>query len=455
MISGIINQYEQLITEVNMTSKAQMLHPGIDPKYNWVLQGLNAPPANTPPPITRGPLATQTTAVKTTTAATPIIQEISHLYQPSLAETIRTIAGATLGYAFFNSTLGTVAGAVGGYFLPYIATKLSQLTQTQPVKTLQPADREMRVRTGATKIQSKLATALRRANDQMSKECDKTFQYQSDNNTLPNKVKAGKVGQYSVGLCHAQGRRPTMEDEHLAAEFRVDIQGKIYTIPLFGVFDGHGGNFVSRFVATHLQAELSAALKKYNPNGLTDEGIWNALKMACVSLDKQIDPILKAQGSTGTFAMILDGKIWTANVGDSRTIIDNGGTPVQLTEDAKPDDPNYAKGIGNRNGVVIDGLPPRVNGILAVARAFGDHGLNGAVSARPKITALPLRNIRPGSHLVLCCDGVWDVASTRQVARAVHLHSYQTPEVLAKNIVYSAFAAGSTDNLSAMVIRLP
>ncbi|OGN58689.1 MAG: hypothetical protein A3C42_01330 [Chlamydiae bacterium RIFCSPHIGHO2_02_FULL_45_9] len=51
-------------------------------------------------------------------------------------------------------------------------------------------------------------------------------------------------------------------------------------------------------------------------------------------------------GTTATVAMILDGKLWTANVGDSRTILDNG---IQLSEDAKPTDTHYRKGIENQD----------------------------------------------------------------------------------------------------------
>ncbi|HEY5260344.1 MAG TPA: PP2C family protein-serine/threonine phosphatase, partial [Rhabdochlamydiaceae bacterium] len=264
----------------------------------------------------------------------------------------------------------------------------------------------------------------------------------------------GRVGPYETGVFHAKGLRPTMEDEHVTASFTLDIQGKKYPIQLFGICDGHGGPDVSKFVKQHLASELSAALKEHNPNGLTDEGIWNAIKMACVSLDKKIPSNWAGQGSTGTFAMILDEKLWTGNVGDSRTVLDRAGTPVQLSEDAKPDDAAYEKGILNRDGVVVDGLPPRVNGILAVARAFGDHGLNGAVSARPKITMVPLKAIPKDSHLVLCCDGVWDIGSTAQVVKAVRANRNESPATLARNIVYSSLRAGSTDNLSAMVVKL-
>ncbi|MBS0626798.1 MAG: protein serine/threonine phosphatase 2C family protein, partial [Verrucomicrobia bacterium] len=151
-------------------------------------------------------------------------------------------------------------------------------------------------------------------------------------------------------------------------------------------------------------------------------------------------------GTTATVAMILDGKVWIANVGDSRTILDNG---IQLSEDAKPTDPRYQKGIENRGDKVFLG---RINGCLAVARAIGDHDV-GTINPRPKITVYPLSKVLKGGHLILACDGVYNVSSTRQVAAAVWNHKNLSVKELAKNIVYSAYIAGSEDNLSVLLVK--
>ena len=96
----------------------------------------------------------------------------------------------------------------------------------------------------------------------------------------------------------------------------------------------------------------------------------------------------------------------------------------------------------------------RVNGDLAVARSVGDHRLKGAISARPKVTVIPLAQIRPESYLVKTCDGVYDVASSRQIGRGVRDDADAAPEIKARKIVNSVFQAESSDNLSAMVVRV-
>jgi protein phosphatase 1L len=322
---------------------------------------------------------------------------------------------------------------------------------------LSPTQREERL-CATEMIQGRIARQLQHSLQQMAQEPVKPFQYFN----APSDWSAHEemVGGLRMGVSHAQGRRSSMEDEHLAVSFNLTIAGRNYPIQLFGIFDGHGGPMAARFVRDNLQRKLQEALIEYNQRGLNDAGIWKALKMTCVRLNRDFKnahgQIADRQGTTATIAMILDHKVWTANVGDARTVLDNHGIPVQLTEDAKPSDARYKRGIEQRGGCVVDGAGNvlRVNGVLAVARAIGDHGLNGAVSARPKITVKPLSEIQRGSHLILCCDGIYDVSRTVDVVAAAHRHIALAPGILARNIVYSAYQAGSEDNLSALVVKI-
>lgn len=95
----------------------------------------------------------------------------------------------------------------------------------------------------------------------------------------------------------------------------------------------------------------------------------------------------------------------------------------------------------------------RVGGNLSLARALGDYNVKG-INPRPKITMRLLSEIPEKSRLILACDGIYDVSSTRQVATAVKAHKDCSAAELAKNIVYSAYQAGSKDNLTALVVKL-
>src|SRR5579862_419731 len=282
-------------------------------------------------------------------------------------------------------------------------------------------------------------------------------------------TETGVVGGYPVGITHFQGDRPTMEDEHIATHFQVTIAGKIYPVSLFGIFDGHNGDQAAKYVKKHLQRKLTEALQRHNPKELTYAGVFNALKLTCVELHdafvKENGKKMDAKGklivdhvTTATFSMILDNQLWTANVGDSRTILNNGGTPIQLSKDAKPDDPDFRRGIENRDGTVAWG---RINGNLACGRAIGDFSLNGANSARPKITMIPLSQVKPNSKLILGCDGVFDVASTHQIVD-MSKDRDKDPAELSRDLVYSAYRAWPyertrgivSDNISMLVVSL-
>jgi serine/threonine protein phosphatase PrpC len=52
---------------------------------------------------------------------------------------------------------------------------------------------------------------------------------------------------YKYATCEMQGWRKNMEDAYIA---ELEVPGFDH-IALFGVFDGHGGAEVSRFVSTH------------------------------------------------------------------------------------------------------------------------------------------------------------------------------------------------------------
>lgn len=54
----------------------------------------------------------------------------------------------------------------------------------------------------------------------------------------------------------------------------------------------------------------------------------------------------------------------------------------------------------------------RVNGILAMTRAFGNVSLKPFVTARPEVTARQLR--KDDLYLIVASDGLWDAVSNEE-----------------------------------------
>ena len=253
------------------------------------------------------------------------------------------------------------------------------------------------------------------------------------------------IGGTNVGIASCQGSRPSMEDADLVTDGSINTKPDAYPFKLFGVFDGHGGAWASSFVKENLSDYLIKELESRCKDGLTEEGIFHSLKECCKKLHADYQGF---DGTTATIALIINDRLWVANVGDSRTILVNqDGTAIQASEDAKPAIKRYQAKIENLGGHVVLN---RVNGFLAVARAIGDKNVLGVVPD-PKITDYPL-NFK---YLVLACDGLYDVATTDEVGAAIkEMHDKgESPENMAKRLVQTAIQRGSSDNVSVIVIK--
>lgn len=268
-----------------------------------------------------------------------------------------------------------------------------------------------------------------------------------------------EINGRSVGMASCQGARSTMEDTSIAEHCSFQIQGEDYTFDLYGICDGHGGGECSAYVQANLANYLIAALKNENPEKLTEEGIFKALKACCRNLDKDYEG---SDGTTLAATFILNGKIWNFSVGDSRIIlVTKDGRVIQASEDAKPEIDRYRKKIEKQGGSVIevDGVA-RINGVLSPARAIGDKQVRGVggqccVSPNPKITSFSLKDFEDG-YLAIACDGLWDVATTNEAGAAiVQMDALNiSTGKMSQLLTYHALDQGTQDNVSITVVKL-
>jgi protein phosphatase 1G len=224
----------------------------------------------------------------------------------------------------------------------------------------------------------------------------------------------------------------------------------------FAVFDGHGGKEVSRYLSKHLHHFLKSS-PSFSTSNLPD-----ALKEAFLNIDynlltpkaqqqlkllksksPQLDTdsesdsessdesqLLRLQrpyqamtvGSTAVVALIKDGFLVVANVGDSRCVLCRGGRAIPLTEDHKPwmegERKRIVKAGGKIDGKRVSGSGP-LN--LDVSRTVGDHSLkrndqlgpeSQIISSVPDITKEILT--REDEFIVLACDGIWNQITNQQ-----------------------------------------
>nr|CAB3485711.1 unnamed protein product [Digitaria exilis] len=240
-----------------------------------------------------------------------------------------------------------------------------------------------------------------------------------------------------------------MEDYHVA-EYKYE---KNHELGLFAIFDGHLGDkdIISlRCEYTVLTVSLLWLLQPVFWNSPQD-AITNAYRSTnkyILENAKQLGP----GGSTAVTVIVVDGKdMWIANVGDSRAVVCERGCANQLTVDHEPHTTNERQRIEKQGGFVttFPGDVPRVNGQLAVARAFGDQSLKAHLSSEPDIRHVPINSSI--EFVILASDGLWKVMKNQEAVDLVK--SIKDPQAAAKRLTTEALARKSKDDISCIVIR--
>lgn len=275
-----------------------------------------------------------------------------------------------------------------------------------------------------------------------------------------------KKYKISFGYFSTEGTyRDHMEDSEIYAK---SPDGKII---IFGVFDGHGGDQVAKYIKKNFASFLFEKLKKLDINDIKNlnSNLDKIIKKAYLEFDKDLYYKLKNNrpGSTAIVALIVNDNIFLINLGDSRGLIIKNKKIIKNTIDHKPDDKNEKKRIEKANGFIEYTRGTwRVDGKLAVSRAIGDFSLklkNKKYDDKtPHVSPIPkvykkvnmLNNKTDEYYMVLACDGVWDELSNEQVLNIINKNKSKTEKQLADKIVNTALQKGSSDNVTAMVIKV-
>lgn len=269
-----------------------------------------------------------------------------------------------------------------------------------------------------------------------------------------------------AAVAHMQGDRPTQEDAHIFSLLDFMVGNKNYQIPLYGIFDGHGGRDGASYLAENLPRVLQLNLQRALAQPCTPieelAAIFNTLKTLYEELTQEYRKTSYLGGSTACIVLIYKKMLIAANLGDSRAFINVNGSPIALSEDAAIGDKKRNRSVRKRGGFIVE-----CRNTLRITDDEGHPTLNMTHSAcekkvlsantRPKIVTFPLHLLPPGRRqLVIACDGVFDAISTISAAKTLHddmLEGYSI-EQAAKNMVRRAYSKGSPDNISALIVDL-
>lgn len=176
----------------------------------------------------------------------------------------------------------------------------------------------------------------------------------------------------------------------------------LITNNIIAVLDGHavhppepGELHVVDLVVEHLPKILDQMVSELSPNADIDT-IQTCIQDACLSTDQLIFEHYEVivGGSTFSGVIYVQGHMFMVNIGDSETVVSNGRLPLSIIAMSTKHKPNMIaerKRIQSRGAFVSYG---RVNGQLAVSRAFGDYDygkerMDGSFNPNSPIWALP------------------------------------------------------------------
>ncbi|CAA2949748.1 probable phosphatase 2C 58 [Olea europaea subsp. europaea] len=267
--------------------------------------------------------------------------------------------------------------------------------------------------------------------------------------STPVTPEAGKgKSKFSKNITHGfyleKGKSNHAMEDCLVSEFK---KLDDHELGLFAIFDGHMG----RDVAKYLQGNLFNNILKQQHDFWTDTE--KALRRAYKTTDNEIleqSFHLGKGGSTAVTAVLMDGhKLVVANVGDSRAIICKKGVAYQISVDHEP---GKEKSTIEKKGGFVSNIPgdvPRVDGQLAVARAFGDKSLKRHLSSEPDVAIEMVDDEL--ELIILASDGLWKVMSNQEAVESIR--NTKSAQSAAKHLVEEAVSRKSKDDISCIVVR--
>lgn len=321
-------------------------------------------------------------------------------------------------------------------------------------------------------------------------------------------TRAVSVFKVNYGVHSIQNMRPEMEDAHCAMLGLVSGTGatgeKTLKTPMagtgvsavgttpssttaeapalgslsyFAVFDGHGGARAAEFSSerlANLLAEDRAALLKDPVEALRQGFLRTEKEWHAMAVDQEL-----MDGTTAAVALVDRSaeRCVVGNVGDSEVILGtktkDGKTAFHtLTEvhHLKRSESEAARIVAVGGRVWRGRLGhPKINPLvcsLSVSRSIGDiffkdpqytDGSASGLTADPFITSVEVCGKDVAEQFLLIgCDGLWDTVTYKEAADFVfkRLEHGEDPQVISEALVHLAREAGSSDNITVMVVLL-
>ena len=271
-----------------------------------------------------------------------------------------------------------------------------------------------------------------------------------------------------------QGKRAAMEDAHVVAS-----KGPV---TVAGVFDGCGGARAAKLCGARLGSEKLRRALLDSRAGDASPAIAAFLASCETAVDAEARRAGWVDATTAVVAVVNGDTLSVGWVGDSRCVVVSDAGARVLTRDHNASNPAEAQRVRAAGGLVgrnekeakaskatklaAKVLSPNIAyrthpknpmrvypGGITLTRALGGRPLkmksSCPVVADAETATVPVAG---ATHVILACDGVWDVLDAAGAAAVV---VGARPDDAAETLARAAFEKGSTDNITAVVVELP
>jgi len=252
-------------------------------------------------------------------------------------------------------------------------------------------------------------------------------------------------------------RRMNNEDNLYAAtlDFKEHGINRIYNGKrgLYIVCDGMGGHESGEVASATAISNIRAAILPSLAFSLGFEEIKKLLENAILVQandsifqlnETQKRQMEKRMGTTVVVALVIDNKVYTAHVGDSRIYLVNSDTIEQITEDHNVAMKNFRDGVGTFEDAINN---TKTSWGKVLTQALGPKK---SESIYPEINTF---NLKEDSYLILCSDGLTDMVTSENIAKIVR-DNWDVPKQVVNALVDTANNNGGRDNISVVGAKI-
>lgn len=260
-----------------------------------------------------------------------------------------------------------------------------------------------------------------------------------------------KMKQYSCAVTTKTGRRHNNQDNYMLAGQYASLDHDLSAAqssgktskPLFAaVADGMGGEASGERASFEACAELSAAAASL---GNSFESNKSAIAGAILRANARLCEVMQREnagrmGSTLVAVLLQGDRLYYTNLGDSRIYLIRGGKLYQLTKDHTEGQAMVDAGVLTQEQLKTH---PSRNKLSLHLGIFPDE----MTIAPAKYDDIELAH---GDRVLLCSDGVYGVMEPEQIVAV--MTGAGTAKERSEKLVDTAYANGSRDNMTALVI---